>query len=98
MYKAGADNTAAKCPECLDELGARTQERYLLLADAAIKITGLPTPVGDAEVATALAEVLAWKLNNPSSGFPERARNALQEFAESVGGDVSDEVERAMQI
>lgn len=102
MYQAARAATAAKMPESLDELGAAPQRRYLMLAEAAIEITGPPTsspaPPADRALVVLLAEQLAWKLNNPMQ-FADSVREVFDRYADFVGaGNVSDEVRKAMAI
>lgn len=40
MYQAARAATPAKTPEALDEIGAPTQRRYLMLAEAAMEAMG----------------------------------------------------------
>lgn len=106
MYQAARGATAAKMPESLDELGTAPQRRYLMLAQAAIAITGPPTaatspPPSDLtrEALDVLADELAWKLNHPMGGFSERVRTAFALYEQVVGAEnVNDEVRKAMEL
>jgi hypothetical protein len=109
MYQAGKVGPGPKMPDSLDELNVETQNRYLLLAEAAMAVTGRPTGAAEVErpaglpgnprdLIELLAEELAFKLNNPMQ-FSDRVREVLGRYAEHVGeGHVSDEVRKAMTI
>lgn len=103
MYQGGKGDhpSTNKLPECLDELGAATQRRYLLLARAAIAcvIGEVPAerPGGDRQLLDDLAHQLAFKLNNPM-WFADGVREVLGRYAETVGEDLDDEVRKAMAI
>lgn len=103
MYQGGKGDhpSTQKLPECLDECGAGTQRRYLLLARAAIEcITGdVPAerPAGDRQLLDDLAHHLAFKLNH-SMSFADGVREVLERYAATVGEDLDDEVRKAMEI
>ena len=102
MYQAARGATPVKMPESLDLLDPRTQRRYLMLAEAAISVTGPLPSGGDREplrlLADELAEQLSWKLLHPQQ-FADSVRSVLARYAEAVGpGAVSEEVQGAMQI
>jgi hypothetical protein len=104
MYQAGKVGAGPKMPEYLDEVNAKTQERYLLLACAAIAITGEPPSLmvtpddGGAQLLDDLAHQLAFKLNNPM-WFADGVRDVLERYATHVGENrVDDEVRKAMAI
>lgn len=100
MYQGGKGDhpSTNKLPECLDELGAGTQRRYLLLARAAIEcITGeAPAAAADPELLDDLAEELAFKLNHPRQ-FSDRVREVFDRYA-AQAEQLSDEVRKARAI
>jgi hypothetical protein len=105
MYQGGKGDHPAldKLPECLDELGAGTQRRYLLLARAAIEcITGeAPAEPAaatvDRQLLDDLAHQLAFKLNHQHS-FADDVREVLERYAAVAGEDLDDDVRKAMAI
>jgi hypothetical protein len=102
MYQAARAATPAKMPESLFELGPAPQRRYLMLAEAAIAVTGPPTtaaaPAGDRELLDTLAEELAWKLLHPQQ-FADGVRSVLARYVETVGaGGISEEVRKAIEL
>jgi hypothetical protein len=101
MYQAGKAGPGPKMPESLDELNRPTQERYLLLARAAIESVGAPQPAAAVAIPPLvldLAEELAFKLNHPGQ-FSDRVREVFDRYSSVVGRDrLTDEVKAAMAI
>jgi hypothetical protein len=98
MYQAGKDGPGPSMPDSLDELSVATQNRYLLLARAAIGVTGEPASPVDTALLDELAEELAFKLNHPMS-FSDRVRSVFDRYAAAVGeGRITLEVKAAMAI
>lgn len=98
MYQAGKAGPGPKMPDSLDELSRATQERYLLLADAAISVMKAAEPVKVPQLVLDLAEELAFKLNHPQS-FSNRVREVFANYVEIVGdARVTEEVRKAMAI
>ncbi len=102
MYQAGKAGPGPKMPDSLDELAVATQNRYLLLADAAMSVTGegsaASASVSVPRLVLDLAEELAFKLNHPMS-FSDRVREVFVAYVSVVGDDlVTDEVRKAMAI
>jgi hypothetical protein len=101
MYQAGKEGPGPRMPDSLDELNRPTQERYLLLARAAIAATGgpaAPTSVSVPRLVLDLAEELAFKLNHPQQ-ISDRVREVFLAYVQVVGDDlITDEVRKAMTI
>jgi len=101
MYQAARASTPVKMSESLDELAPHTQQRYLMLAEAAIRVTGEPKPaaaVDDSDLLADLAEHLAFRLNHPGQ-FWGGVRGVLDRYRDAIGEDrLSDEVRAAMEL
>lgn len=97
MYQAGKAGTR-KMPDSLDEPNVPTQNRYLLLAEAAIAAAGDGGSAAPDDLTVDLADHLAFKLNHPHQVL-DGADDALQRFAAHVGEDyVSDEVKAVISL